>query len=130
MLGTPYQEVITVAQNPNNLQVLQDAKKLANDIHPLLQQLKEQREFRAQQQLFGSSTSVPANLMEFCAMDNKGSQTEKLKRCIAECNETEYWLKYCFDNGMLTPHQHQQLHDQNVSVRKRLFGLKKAVESK
>jgi four helix bundle protein len=117
-----------MAQSPEKLHVLKDAQKYANDCFALLPKIQEERHYRLKEQLQASSSSVVANLFEFCALAQRGSQIEKLQRCIAENLEAEGWIQYCFDNGLVTAQQYANLKVQSVSIRRQLYGLKKAVE--
>jgi four helix bundle protein len=117
-----------MAQNPNNLKVLGEAQVFAAACITLTERLKQRGDYRLKEQIEASSTSVSANLMEFCSMDTKGAKVEKIRCCIGEINETETRLLHCREKRSLSEIEHDELHVKLVALRKQLYGLKKAVE--
>ncbi len=82
---------------------------------------------RVRNQLIGSTSAVCANLAEMCAFENVNQMRQKVITCIAEANESAYWLTYCGDTGILDKAEVQQLLEQNASIARQLTGLKKAL---
>lgn len=116
-----------MAQNPHHLEVYQEALDLANDCLTAIKDVKGF--YRLKEQIFGSTTSVPANLAEFCALESKGSQREKLTRCIAECNETDVWLEISHRQDLLSSETYKGLANRNKVLRMKIMRLKEVVES-
>ncbi len=81
------------------------------------------------EQLFGSITAIPANLAEMSSMENKNQQTNKLRVCIGECNETEFWLAFCKDVGLITEQVCKEYVDRITKVRMMLFSLLKSINT-
>jgi four helix bundle protein len=119
---------MAMAQNPNNLKVLGEAQVFCRACITLIERIQKRGDFRLKEQIEASTTSVPANLMEFCSMDTRGAKLQKIGTCIGESYETESRLKYCRDKGILSEVEYDELQSKNVSIRKQLCGLKKAVE--
>jgi four helix bundle protein len=117
-------------QDPNKLNVYTDSFALANDVTTWIRASKVKYELpRLADQLFGSVTSVPANLKEFCAFDSKGQKKQKLAMCIGETLETDMWLELANKQQLMADAEYKDFAARNESVRKRLFGLKNAVET-
>ena len=116
-----------MAQNPEDLEVFVEARNFADDVLKLLTSARVPNRF--EDQVFGSITSVPANLAEFCAFSQNGAKLEKLHRCIAETNETEYWLSLWMKHYGLSNIEHEKLRSKNEIVRKKLFKLRQHILS-
>ncbi len=113
-------------QNHKNLAVYREAYELSKELYKETEGIKGH--FRLKEQLFGSSTSVPANLAEMAAMDNKNQQAQKIRICIGECNETDFWLEFCKDCGLVEPNKHTYYFNKLNKIRMRLFNLLKAIK--
>jgi four helix bundle protein len=112
-------------QDFHKLQVYQEAFLLSKEIFKVSAEWKH---FRLKEQLFGSSTSICANLAEMGAFENKNQQRQKVITCIGEANETEFWLDFCKDNNLITLDQHKNWVNQLKVIRMKLFNLHKAMK--
>lgn len=119
--------VLFVVQNFKNLNVYQEAYRLSRDIYGELKDID--KHWRLKDQLFGSTTSVCTNLAEMAAFENKNQQRQKILTCIGECNETEFWLTFCKDSGLLEDKRYDEFNERLKKVRKMLFNLKSAIET-
>ena len=113
-------------QNPYNLEVYKMAYELSKDVIKEIENFKGK--YRLQEQLLGAITSIPANLMEFCSISKPTQQSEKLRVCIGEAFEAEYWLNLCKDLEMIDKPKADQLLQRLIEVRKRLFNLRDSVK--
>ena len=114
--------------NPYNLEVYKMAYELSKDVIKEIENFKGK--FRLQEQLLGAITSIPANLMEFCSMNKPQQQSEKLRVCIGEAFEAEYWINLCKDLDMIDKDKADRLLQRLIDVRKRLFTLRDAVKGR
>lgn len=114
-------------QSPADLKVFTESSSLADDVLKLLAGARVPNRF--EDQLFGAVTSTPANLAEFCALNQKGSKMEKIQRCIAETNEVEYWLDLWLRHYGLSEEQHKKLREDNIRLRKQLVRLRQSIEN-
>lgn len=93
------------------IQVIKEIEYLNND--------------RIKDQLFGSTTSVPANLAECGGFKTNPYIKNKLRICIGECNETEFWLDLCHDLKLLPEEKISSLKSTNENIRVMLCSLYK-----
>lgn len=114
-------------QNPEKLNVYKESYKLSKDVFVELENMK--KSFRLKEQLFGAVSSIPANLMEFGSIDNKKQQAQKLKVCIGEAYEAQYWFDLCKDIGIITEEKHKDFLNRVKVIRMKLFNLLKSVKS-
>ena len=115
-------------QNPYNLEVYKLSYDLSKDVILELENIKGK--FRLQEQLLGAITSIPANLMEFCSMNKPPQQAEKLRVCIGEAFEAEYWLNLCKDLELIDKSKCEQFVYRVIEVRKKLFSLRDSVKGR
>jgi len=113
-------------QDFHKLQVYQDAFKLSKLI---FKEIKDLKHFRLKEQLFGSITSICANLAEMSAFDNVNQIKQKVKICIGEANETEFWLDFCSENDLIELKNHKVYIDNIKIIRMKLFNLLKSINS-
>jgi len=114
-------------QNPEKLEVYQQSYELSKDV--LLELENVQGKFRLKEQLFGAVSSIPANLMEFGSMENKQQQAQKIRVCIGEAYEAQYWFDLCKDTGIINEQKHKDYTNRVKVVRMKLFNLLRAVKS-
>ena len=112
-------------QDFHKLQVYQEAFALSKEI---FKTSSEWKHFRLKEQLFGSVTSVCANLAEMGAFDNNNQKIQKVITCIGECNETEFWLDFSKDLSLITLEQHKSWNNQLRPIRMKLFNLLKSMK--
>jgi len=74
-----------------NLSMYQKAFDLSKAIYT---EIGDSKQYRIRDQLIGSVTSVCANLAEMTSFDNKNQMKQKLRICIGETNETEFWINF------------------------------------
>ena len=115
-------------QNPYNLEVYKMSYELSKDVILEIENIKGK--FRLQEQLLGAITSIPANLMEFCSMNKPAQQSEKLRTCIGEAFEAEYWLNLCKDLELIEKTKCEQFLERLIEVRKKLFSLRDSVKDR
>jgi len=115
-----------MAQNFNNLTVYQDAYALSKDVYNEVKDID--KHWRLKDQLFGSTTAVCSNLAEMASFENKNQQKQKVIVCIGECNESEFWLNFCKDVGLLEQQKHKDYVNRLKTIRMMLFNLKKCIE--
>lgn len=111
-------------QNFKELKVYQEAYELSKDVYEVI---KDWKNMRLQGQLFGSVTSICANLAEMGAFDNNNSQIQKVRTCIGEANESEFWLDFCKDSKLITAEKHKDFTERMIKIRKMLLGLLKSM---
>lgn len=114
-------------QNPEKLEVYREGYELSKDV--LLSLENVQGKFRLKEQLFGAVSSIPANLMEFGAMESKSQQAQKIRVCIGEAYEAQYWFDLCRDVGILDEQKHKNYSNRIKVIRMKLFNLLRAVKS-
>ncbi|MBU0898946.1 MAG: four helix bundle protein [Nanoarchaeota archaeon] len=114
-------------QNPEKLEVYKESYALSKDVLLELEGVKGK--FRLKEQLFGAVSAIPANLMEFGSMENKNQQAQKIRVCIGEAYEAQYWFDLCRDVGILSEEKHKDFINRVKVVRMKLFNLLKAVKS-
>lgn len=113
-------------QDFHKLQVYQEAYVLSQEVFRVSSELKH---LRLREQLFGSITSICANLAEMGAFENKNQQKQKVITCIGECNESEFWLDFCKDANLITIEQHKNWTNQLKVIRMKLFNLHKSMKN-
>jgi len=116
-----------MAQNSEKLDVYQESYTLSRDVFLELENVN--KSFRLKEQLFGAVSSIPANLMEFGAMENKKQQAQKLSVCIGEANEAQYWFDLCKDVGIISPEKHKNFLNRIKVIRMKLFNLLNSVKA-
>jgi four helix bundle protein len=114
-------------QNFQDLDVYKKAYDLARQVY---EDMKPNKNYRLTGQLFGSTTSICANLAEMAAFDTPNHQSHKVRIAIGEANETEFWLNFCKDSGELPEHKCRLYIERLTEIRKMLFGLWNAIKEK
>ncbi|MBN2457756.1 four helix bundle protein [Candidatus Woesearchaeota archaeon] len=112
-------------QNFKELIVYKEAYELSKDI---FKDIKSSKNFRLKEQLFGSVTAIPANLAEMGAFESDKASQQKVRVCIGEANETEFWLDFCNDTGEITKEKHSDYTARITKIRKMLFNLLKSMK--
>lgn len=115
-----------MTQDFKKLNVYQEAYGLSKDIYNELKDVTGN--FRLKEQLFGSSTAICANLAEMSAFKNKNQQMQKISTCIGEANETDFWLNFCVDVGLLPSEKHKDFQNRIKTARMMLFNLQKSIK--
>ncbi len=116
-----------MTQDFKKLKVYDEAYRLAKDLYNELKDVKSN--FRLKEQIFGSTTAICANLAEMSAFDNKNAQRQKVATCLGEANETEFWLNFCKDVGLLNESKFKDFANRLKITRMMLFNLHKAVKA-
>jgi len=114
-----------MTQDFKKLKVYEEAYSLSKDLYNELKDVKNN--FRLKEQLFGSTTAICANLAEMSAFDNKNAQKQKVSTCLGETNETEFWLNFCKDVGLLNEGKFKDFANRLKITRMMLFNLRKAI---
>jgi len=114
-----------MTQNFTKLNVYQEAYTLSKDVYNDMKDVKNN--FRLKEQLFGSTTAICANLAEMSAFDNKNAQKQKVSTCLGETNETEFWLNFCKDVGLLDEGKFKGYVNRLRITRMMLFNLRKSI---
>jgi four helix bundle protein len=115
-----------MTQNFKNLNVYDEAFKLSKDLYVFFQD-KQQVSLRAKEQVMASASSICANLAEMAAFESKPQQKQKLITCIAEANETEFWLDMMQELKVLPQREHLDFMGRLVKIRSMLFNLKRSM---
>lgn len=115
-----------MTQDFKKLKVYQEAYDLSKDIYNELKDVKGN--FRIREQLFASSTAICANLAEMAAFNNKNQQNQKIYTCIGEANETDFWLSFCNDVGLLKEDRFKEFQNRIKTTRMMLFNLHKSIK--
>jgi len=115
-----------MTQNFKNLNVYDDAFKLSRDLYLFFLD-KQQVSHRAKEQVMASASSICANLAEMAAFESKPQQKQKLITCIAEANETEFWLDMMQELKVLPQREHLDFMGRLVKIRSMLFNLKRSM---
>jgi four helix bundle protein len=115
-----------MVQDFKKLRVYQEAYDLSKEVYKELKDVKGN--FRLKEQLFGSTTAICANLAEMSAFENKNQQKQKLTTCLGEANETEFWLNFCKDVGLLDAEKFKTYQNKLKMTRMMLFNLYKAIK--
>src|SRR3989344_9574807 len=116
-----------MVQNFKKLAVYNEAYQLSKEVYDTIHNIKAH--FRLKEQLFGSTTSVPANIAEMAAMLNKNQQAQKVRICIGECNETEFWLDFCKDCSLIQQEKYNNYCNRVNKIRRMLFGLIQSIKA-
>jgi len=114
-----------MTQNFTKLKVYEEAYNLSKDVYNDMKDVKHN--FRLKEQLFGSTTAICANLAEMSAFDNKNAQKQKVSTCLGETNETEFWLNFCKDVGLLNGDKFKDYVNRLRITRMMLFNLRKSI---
>lgn len=93
------------------------------DIIDFTDKLIEKKRFRLADQLFGSASSIGANVMEAQNSESRKDFIHKIKIALKEAEETEYWLVLC-DASPKLPDPSTQL-DQLLEIQKVLSKIAK-----
>jgi four helix bundle protein len=117
--------VMKMTQNFKNLKVYEDAFRLSKDLYLFFD--GKQMPLRAKEQLLASASSICANLAEMGAFESKAQQRQKVITCIAEANETEFWLDMMQELKLLPQREHIDYMGRLVKIRSMLFNLKKSM---
>jgi four helix bundle protein len=115
-----------MVQDFKKLKVYQGAYNLSKEIYNELKDVNGH--FRLKEQLFGSTTAVCANLAEMSAFENKNQQKQKVTTCLGETNETEFWLNFCKDSGLLSEEPFKDFVNKVKMNRMMLFNLQKSIK--
>jgi len=110
-----------MTQDPKKLHVYQKAFELSVEVYKRFKDVKVS--LRLREQLFGSVSSICANLAEMGSFESKTQQKQKIVICIGECNEAEYWFDFCKEVGLLNESEHQKFLSELTRVRIMLFNL-------
>ena len=62
-------------------------------------------------------------------MENKKQQAQKIRVCIGEAYEAQYWFDLCKDTGLIDQQKHKDYTNRVKVVRMKLFNLLKAIKS-
>ena len=108
-------------QNFKKLIVYQEGYQLSKEIYNEVEKIE--RHFRLRDQLFAAITSVPANLAEMGSFDNQNQRLQKLRVCIGEANEAEFWLDFCNDVGLIDEAKHKDFVNRVKKLRMMLYSL-------
>lgn len=114
-----------MSQNFKNLKVYEEAFNLSKEIYLFLENKKMSG--RAKEQLLASVSSICANLAEMAAFESRNQQKQKIITCIAEANETEFWLDLNYELQVLPQKEHLDFTNKLIRVRSMLFGLKQSL---
>ena len=114
-----------MTQNFKNLKVYEEAFGLSKEIYQFLEDKK--MSLRSKEQLLASVSSICANLAEMAAFESKAQQRQKIITCIAEANETEFWLDLNHELKILPQREHLDFMNKLVKIRSMLFNLKKTM---
>ncbi|PIU81359.1 hypothetical protein COS70_04520 [Candidatus Micrarchaeota archaeon CG06_land_8_20_14_3_00_50_6] len=71
----------------------------------------------------GAVAAVPANLSEMAAFNNKNQQRQKILTCIAESNESEFWLDFCKEVELINEQEHLAFIQRLLRIRWMLCSL-------
>ena len=115
-----------MTQNFKNLKIYDDAFRLSKDLYLFFQD-KQQVPLRAKEQLLASASSICANLAEMAAFESKPAMKQKVTTCIAEANETEFWLDMMEQLKVVPQREHIDFLGRLVKIRSMLFNLKKSM---
>jgi len=110
--------------NFKSLHVYGEAFELSNMIYGRINLLKE---LSLRDQLFRSSTSICANLAEYCAFRSSKQRRHILSICVGEANETEFWIDFCKEQKMIGEELHYEIIMRLESIRKKLCGLMRTI---
>lgn len=117
-----------MAQNPFKLDVYNDAFKLSKDIYNEIRKNESKgHSYRVKEQLRASVSSICANLAEMGAFNNNNQVRQKIKVCIGEANETEHWLTFSKEVGLLDEKITKQYKNEIKMIRMKLFNLLKSI---
>jgi len=111
-------------QNFHNLRVYQKAFDLSKEIY---KDVKTSNQYRIRDQILGSATSICANLAEMSSFDNKNQLRQKVKICIGETNETEFWVSFLRDIKIISKERSKKFLGDLKLVRMMLYGLLKKI---
>ncbi len=115
-------------QDMNKLLVYRESLALSKEIYFALDKISGH--FRLKDQLFGSSTAIPANLAEMAGMENRNQQAQKIRICIGEANETEFWIRFAREVGLIDQDKAQTYHNRIAIIRQMLFQLLRAIRQR
>ena len=99
-----------MVQNFKNLKIYKDAFQLSKELYLALE--SKRMSFRTREQIWASASSICANIAEMGAFESKSQQKQKMIICIAEANETEFWL---YQTNHLS-HMHNQLSNPDLCL--------------
>jgi len=111
--------------NFKSLEVYRKAYTLAVEV---AKEIKDSKNYRLKGQLFGSITSVPANLAEMTAFDSIPQIKHKIKIAVGECNESEMWLDLLKDTEEITQEKYDNFLGKNIEVRRMLLGFLRSMK--
>ena len=86
-------------QNFKNLVMYQKAFELSKEIY---KQIGSSQQYKMRDQIIGSTTAICANLAEMASFDNKNQMKQKIKTCIGEANETEFWINFLEETHIIS----------------------------
>ncbi|MBD3398332.1 four helix bundle protein [Candidatus Micrarchaeota archaeon] len=113
-------------QNFKNLKVYGEAFSLSKELYLFYDDNKAS--LRTKEQLLSSASSICANLAEMAGFESKGQMRQKVITCIAEANDTEFWLNLTHELKILPQREHLDFMNRLVKVRSMLFNMKKSME--
>ena len=101
-------------QNFKNLLVYQKSFELSKHIY---EEIKKSKQYRIRDQLLGSVTSICANLAEMSSFDNENQRKQKIKTCIGEANETEFWIDFLKETQFFHKEKAESFLEQIKTIR-------------
>lgn len=114
-----------MAQNPFVMDVYKEGKELAKEVFQITKDFKH---FRLRDQYFGAASSIPANLAELGAFDNRNQILQKIRVCIGEANECEFWTDLCGELGLIDPAKHKEIRNKTKKLRMMLYNFLKVAK--
>ena len=107
-----------------DLNVYQLSYRLALEIHELTKYYPQEEKYSLTDQIRRSSRSVPANIAEAWKKRRyKKSFIAKVIDAAGEAGETEVWLDFSKDIGLIDETKHGELSSKYNEVSKMLFGM-------
>lgn len=88
------------------------SKAFALRIIKLFEYLRnEKKEFVISKQIYGSGTSIGANVAESLFAQSDADFVHKLRIALKEASETRYWLELLHESGVLTTKEFDNLNN-------------------
>ena len=116
-----------MVQNFKNLKIYKDAFQLSKELYLALE--SKRMSFRTREQIWASASSICANIAEMGAFESKSQQKQKMIICIAEANETEFWLDMLYELKVLGKEEHSNFIDRIIRIRSMLYHLKETIRN-
>ena len=112
-------------QNFTQLKVFKKSFRLSKEI---FLKTKVSNNYRLKNQLFGASTSIPANIAEMGGYKSKKQQAYKIQIAIGESNELTFWIMFCMEVQELNETDCKTYLLEVEEIRKMLFGLLNSIK--